>query len=101
MCSLFCDCECASSHNQDARALSLTKRAAALEFIDSYPAECVRCYIDGSATEGTSDGGYGVYIEWKSQEMTRMSGPVGPRNVQLQMRKSDTARVHPHTEGTA
>ncbi|KAK3758827.1 hypothetical protein RRG08_036267 [Elysia crispata] len=27
--------------------------------------------------------------------------PGGPENVQLRMRKSGTARVHPHTEGTA
>ena len=33
------------------------QKAAALEYIDSYPAEYVRCYIDGSATEGTSDDG--------------------------------------------
>ena len=50
--------------------VSQVQKAAALKFIDSYPAEYVRCYIDGSATEGTSDGGYGVYIKWKSQEPT-------------------------------
>ena len=63
-------------------------KAAALEFIDSYPAECVRCYIDGSATGGTSDGGYGVYIEWKSQETTRTSGPVGRRTCSYECEKA-------------
>ena len=64
------------------------QKTAALEFIDSYPAEYVRCYIDGSATEGTSDGGYGVYIEWKSQETTRTSGPVGRRTCSYECEKA-------------
>ncbi|KAK3769987.1 hypothetical protein RRG08_061959 [Elysia crispata] len=64
------------------------QKAAALEFIDSYPAEYVRCYIDGSAMEGISDGGYGVYIEWKSEEATRTSGPVGRRTCSYECEKA-------------
>ena len=64
------------------------QKAAALEFIDSYPAEYVRCYIDGSAMEGTSDDGYGVYIEWKSQEATRTSGPEGRRTCSYECEKA-------------
>ena len=64
------------------------QKAAALEYIDSYPAEYVRCYIDGSATEGTSDDGYGVYIKWKSQEPTRTSGPVGQRTCSYECEKA-------------
>ena len=64
------------------------QKAAALEFIDLYPAEYVGSYIDGSATEGTSDGGYGVYIEWKSQETTRTSGPVDQRTCSYKCEKA-------------
>ena len=38
-------------------------KATALECIDAYLKDHAKCYIDGSATEGVSDGGYGVYIE--------------------------------------
>ena len=64
------------------------QKAAALEFIDSYPAEYVRCYINGSAKEGTSDGGYGVYIERKFEEATRTSGPVGRRTCSYECEKA-------------
>ena len=64
------------------------QKAAALESIDSYPAKYVRCYIDGSATEGTSDGGYGVHIEWKSEEATPTSAPVGRRTCSYECEKS-------------
>ncbi|KAK3774838.1 hypothetical protein RRG08_018829 [Elysia crispata] len=64
------------------------QKAAALEFIDSYPAEYMRCYIDGSAKEGTSHGGYGVYIEWKFEEATRTSRPVGRRTCSYECEKA-------------
>ena len=64
------------------------QRAAALEYIDSYPTEYVKCYMDGSAMEGISDGGYGVYIEWKSQETSRISGPIGHRTCCFECEKA-------------
>ena len=39
-------------------------KAAALACIDQNPNGFARCYIDGSATEGTKDGGFGVTIKW-------------------------------------
>ncbi|RUS68499.1 hypothetical protein EGW08_023739 [Elysia chlorotica] len=52
-------------------------KAAALECISAFPKEFARCYIDGSASGGVSDGGYGVFIEWGNNERLRESGPVG------------------------
>ena len=38
----------------------------------------MQCYIDGSATEGTKDGGYGFTIKWPTGEAdTDGFGPVG------------------------
>ena len=50
------------------------QKAAALEFTDLFPAEYVRCYIDGSATEGTSD-------RWWLWSLYRMEIPRNDPNV--------------------
>ena len=53
-------------------------KAAALACIEGYPKSYVQCYIDGSATEGTKDGGYGFTIQWPNGEAdTDGFGPVG------------------------
>ena len=66
-----------------------------------YPKEYVKCYIDGSATMGTTDGGYGISIEWMDKETTQISGPRGSENVQLRVRKGDVKRLRPPAERTA
>ena len=43
-------------------------KAAALACIEGYPKSYVQCYIDGSVTEGTKDGGYGFTIKWPTGE---------------------------------
>ena len=53
-------------------------KAAALECIDQYPNDFARCYIDGSATDGMRNGGYGVKIDWPDTKRTmQTSGSVG------------------------
>ena len=55
-------------------------KATALECIDQYPNGFAKCYIDGSATEGTKDGGFGVTIKWPGVATeTELKGPVGNR----------------------
>ena len=63
-------------------------KATALECIDAYPKDHAKCYIDGSATEGVSDGGYGVYIEWNDNSTTSVSGPVGKRTCSFECEKA-------------
>ena len=46
--------------------------------IEGYPKSYVQCYIDGSATKGTKDGGYGFTIKRPTDEAnTDGLGPVG------------------------
>ena len=63
-------------------------KATAVECIDAYPKDHAKCYIDGSATEGVSDGGYGVYIEWNDNSTTSVSGPVGKRTCSFECEKA-------------
>ena len=63
-------------------------KATAVECIDAYPKDHAKCYIDGSATEGVCDGGYGVYIEWNDNSTTSVSGPVGKRTCSFECEKA-------------
>ena len=80
-------------------------KVAALARIDSYPKDYIQCYIDGSATEGTKNGGYGFTIKWPTDEAdTDGFGPVGTSTCSYECEKSAfvkcvEALMEKHREG--
>ena len=63
-------------------------KAAALACIEGYPKSYVQCYIDGSATGGTKDGGYGFTIKWPTGEADTIGfGPVGTSTCSFECEK--------------
>ena len=80
-------------------------KAAALACISCYPKDYVQCYIDGSATEGTKNGGYGFPIKWPTDEAdTGGFGPVGSSTCsfeceQAALVKCVEALMEKHREG--
>ena len=55
-------------HGRKSNLATEVLKAAILSCIDNCPKDFVRCYIDGSASGGTGDGGYSFSTEWPDGE---------------------------------
>ena len=62
-----------SKSNTDPAILQLE----GLKTIQSYPDEWIQIYTDGSATNGTKNGGLGIRVEFTDNSIKEISNPCG------------------------